>query len=212
MDNGDARDRWSASNADAVRHGADREQPRPAIPQLFVMPIVNRARAQLASALDGRYGSMLASDVRSAIRWLVDQADLEGVGHVLGIPEGGSIPAYSFADATGLRLVLATIWQPDCAGVVSFAESHDPPPVTGKHVYGLSAGDHAIIVEDEVTSGQTVVNCVLALRRAGIRCGQVATIYAANDPSMQAMLAANGIRLHAAAWFDAGIGDRLYPR
>ena len=53
---------------------------------------------------------------------------------------------------------------------MSFCEAHDPPPVTGKHVYGLSPGDQVIVVEDEVTSGRTVVNCVRALRAAGIHC------------------------------------------
>jgi orotate phosphoribosyltransferase len=182
----------------------------PQLPQLSVMPVVGRARGQLASVLDGRYGSMHPDELQSAIRWLALQTDLTAVDYVLGIPEGGCIPAYAFAVATGLRVVLATIWQPDRPGVVSFCEAHDPPPVTGKHVYGLSSGDHVIVVEDEVTSGRTVVNCVRALRAAGIHCDQVAALYAADDPQMHALLAEEHVRLHAASLYQVHIGQRLY--
>ncbi|MEO9136675.1 MAG: phosphoribosyltransferase [Casimicrobiaceae bacterium] len=174
------------------------------------MPIVGRARGQLAGPLDGRYGSMNPVDMQCAVEWLARQADLTEVGYVVGVPEGGSIPAYAFAVAAGLPVVLASIWQPTGPGVVSFLEVHDPPPFTGKHIYGLSAGDHVIIVDDEVTSGRTVTSCIRALRAAGIRCNQVATLYAADDPAIRARLAAEDIELHAASLFPLLTGEALY--
>jgi adenine/guanine phosphoribosyltransferase-like PRPP-binding protein len=155
---------------------------------------------------------MDADDLRPAIAWLAREVDLEGIKYVLGIPEGGYIPAYAFAVETGLRVVLASIWQPNVPGVVSFIEEHDLPPIAGKHFHGLSAGDHVIVVEDEVTSGRTIVNCVRALRAAGIRCDQVATIYASDDPAMRARVAAEGIRLHAASLCQADTNEHLYRR
>src|ERR1019366_10692710 len=68
---------------------------------------------------------------------------------------------------------------------------------SGRHF--ILHDDHVIVVEDEVTSGRTIINTVRALRAAGIRCDQVATIYAADDPEMRARVAAEGIRLHAAS-------------
>jgi len=177
---------------------------------LSVLPIVGRARGQLAIPVDGRYGPMDPEALRPTIAWLARAVDLAGVKYVIGIAEGGCIPAYAFAVETGLRVVIASIWQPDAPGVVSFIEEHDPPPVSAKHVYGLAAGDHAIIVEDEVTSGRTIVNCVRALRAGGIRCDQVATIYAADDPSMRARVAAEGIQLHAAALCQSDTNALLY--
>jgi adenine/guanine phosphoribosyltransferase-like PRPP-binding protein len=185
-------------------------EPPPALRTLSVVPIAGRARGQLASAVDGRYGPLDPDDLRPAIAWLARQFDLEGVKYVLGIPEGGFIPAYAFALETGLRVVLASIWQPNVPGVVSFIEEHEPPGVGGKHVHGLHAGDHVIVVEDEVTTGRTVVNCVRALRAAGIRCDQVATIYAADDPATRALLAAEGIRLHAVSLCQPDTTERLY--
>ncbi len=184
----------------------------PAPVTLPVLEIVGRARAQLATPIDGRYGSMDPDDLRPAIAWLAREVDLEGVKYALGIPEGGYIPAYAFAVETGLRVVLASVFQPNVPGVVSFIEEHDLPPINGKHIHGLSAGDHVIVVEDEVTSGRTIINTVRALRAAGIRCDQVATIYAADDPEMRARVAAEGIRLHAASLCQADTNEHLYRR
>jgi adenine phosphoribosyltransferase len=179
---------------------------------LAVLTIVGRARAQLATPVDGRYGPMDPDDLRLAIEWLAREIDLEGVKYALGIPEGGYIPAYAFAVETGLRVVLASVYQPNVPGVVSFIEEHDVPPISGKHFHGLSAGDRVIVVEDEVTSGRTIVNCVRALRAAGILCDQVATIYAADDPAMRARVAAEGIHLHAAWLCQADTHEHLYRR
>jgi adenine phosphoribosyltransferase len=177
---------------------------------MVVVPIVGRERAQLGSPLDGRYGSMDPHDLQPVVAWLAGELDLEGVGYVLGIPEGGYIPAYALGVETGLRVVIATIWQPDLPGVVTFREEHNPPPFAGKHVYGLKPGDHVIVMEDEVTSGRTVINCIRALRAAGIRCDQVAAIYAADDPALRARFVAEGIRLHAASLSRPDIGEKLY--
>jgi orotate phosphoribosyltransferase len=177
---------------------------------LSVVPIAGRARGQLASPVDGRYGPLDPEHLRPAISWLARQVDLADARYALGIPEGGCIPAYAFAVETGVRVVLATIWQPSVPGVVSFIEEHDGPAMGGKHILGLSTGDHVIIVEDEVTSGRTVVNCVRALRAAGIRCDQVAAIYAADDPAMRARLAAEAIRLTAVSLCQPDIGGRLH--
>jgi adenine/guanine phosphoribosyltransferase-like PRPP-binding protein len=179
---------------------------------LPAFPIVGRARGQLGSPVDGRYGPMRPDDLRVAVARLVPEVDLGGVKYVLGVPEGGYIPAYAFAAEAGLPLVLASIWQPDVPGVVSFIEEHNTPFLRGKHFHGLSPGDNVIVVEDEVSSGQTIINCVRALRAAGIRCDQVATIYAADDPAMRARVAAEGIRLHAASLCQADINERLYRR
>ena len=153
---------------------------------------------------------MSPNDLRQAVARLARGVDLEGAKFALGIPEGGYLPAYAFAAETGLRLVLASIWQQNAPGVVSFVEEHDNPSQRGKHFLGLSAGDHVIVVEDEVSSGQTIINCVRALRAAAIRCDQVATIFAADNPAMRARVAAEGIRLHALALCQANVNEDLY--
>src|SRR5436190_4915127 len=101
--------------------------------RLPVQPIVGRARGQLASPIDGRYGPMEPDVLRQAAAWLATQIDLEGAQFALGIPEGGYLPAYAFAAETGLRLVLGSIWQPSVPGVVSFIEEHNNANARAKH-------------------------------------------------------------------------------
>ena len=177
---------------------------------LTVLPVDGRARGQLATPIDGRYGAMNPAELQKAIASLTQLVDLSGVQHALGIPEGGYLPAYAFAVETGLRLVLASIFKPSGAGIVSFVEEHDQPALATKHVYGLAAGDHVLVVEDEVTTGRTLINCVRALRAAGIRCDQAAAVYAADDSAMRARVAAEGICLHAALLCHADTNERLY--
>lgn len=96
---------------------------------LPVVEIVGRARGQLASPVDGRYAPLDPKDLRPAIERLARQVDLKGIEYALGIPEGGYIPAYAFAVETGLRVVLASVYEPRVSGVVSFVEEHDRPPI-----------------------------------------------------------------------------------
>ena len=179
---------------------------------LSALPIVGRARGQLASPVDGRYGPLDPDDLRPAIELLARKSALAGVQFAVGIPEGGCIPAYAFAVEARIQVVLASIWRPEAPGVVSFVEEHDLPSVATKHIYGLPAGARVIIVEDEVTSGRTVVNCVRALRAAGMQCEQVATIYAADDPAMRARVAAEGLELHVAMLCQPDTNEHLYRR
>jgi orotate phosphoribosyltransferase len=66
-----------------------------------------------------------------------------------------------------------------------------------------------VVVEDEITSGNTVINCVRALRAAGIECDRVATIYVADDVNLRDRLAAEGLKVHAASSFSRDVGERL---
>jgi adenine/guanine phosphoribosyltransferase-like PRPP-binding protein len=182
----------------------------PTLGELAVVPVVGHARGQLLSPVDGRNGSMDPGELQRAVKWLAGECALEGVKYALGIPEGGYVPAYAFAAETGLRVVLATRWEPDVPGVITFVEEHIARAHAGKHILGLSAGDHVIVIEDEVTSGRTVINCVRALRAAGIRCDQVATIYAADDQAMRARFIAEGICLHAVSLFQSSTSEALY--
>jgi adenine/guanine phosphoribosyltransferase-like PRPP-binding protein len=191
----------------------DAASPCGAVPSLeapTTMRIVGRDRAQLATPLDGRYGPMDPADMKRAIEHLAGLVDLAGIDYVLGIPEGGSAPAYAFAAATGLRVIFASIWRPNAESVVTFREVHDTPPFDAKHIYGLAAGDRVLLVEDEVTTGGTAINCVRALRAAGIHCDQIATIFAADGDALQGRLAAERLLLTAVMRFPAVIGERLY--
>lgn len=171
--------------------------------------IVGRCRGQIASPLDGRYGRMDPARLRALVAELIEQADLDGVDVIVGIPEGGNIVGFAFAEAAGLPLVLATAQEPELPGLVTFTEPHMLASEQRKRIFGLEPGESVIIAEDEVTTGETVLDCVRNLRAAGIACDQVATVLAVDDGAMRAKLTAAGIRLHVARWLPADLLDRL---
>ncbi len=188
--------------------------PEPAYPAetgdepIQLVPIVGRERQMTTWSFDPRYGSGDAPPLEAMIRRLISLSDITTVDVVVGIPEGGTVPAFAFATAAAKRLVLATIWQADAPGVIRFQEEHDMPAVRTKYLHGLTAGTKVIIVEDEVTTGQTVLNCVRALRAAGVVVDTVATMFASPDPEVRRRLAAAGVAIHAASWADRpDVGD-----
>lgn len=155
----------------------------------------------VASPLDGRYGPMDPRALAPLIERLVAMSDLQGIDHILGIPEGGTIPAFAFAARVGRTLALASSWEPEVSGVITFLEEHDGPRAT-KSIYGLARGERVLIVEDEVTTGRTALNCVRALRAAGIGCDQVATVLSLGGEPVAELLRSDGIRLHVAHTID----------
>jgi len=168
-----------------------------------VAPIVGRARPMVASPLDGRYGAMDPGRLAPLVDRLLAMTPVGDVDLVLGIPEGGIIPAYAYAAAAGLPLALASIWRPDLPGVLTFQEEHDGA-LAPKHIFGIPPGSRVLIVEDEVTTGRTVINCVRALRDAGIECHRVATLLSIGDGMLMARLGAEGIQLDVAHTIDPG--------
>lgn len=176
---------------------------------LFHFPIVARSRSQLGTPLDGRYGAMSPSQMRHSISALIPRVNLEGVDYIIGIPEGGVIPAYEFASSCNLKLILASHSQPAEVEAIKFYEPHSLPGRSAKYIYGLPQGSRVIIVEDEVTTGQTIRNCVKALRDAGIHCDDVVSIYCADDATMRSQMVAEKIRLHWLWKFGQDIIDGL---
>jgi len=164
----------------------------------LLVPAANQDRPQLAHRLDGRYGAMDPEELLSLVRELAARVDSAEVDYVVGLPEGGSLPAFAFAQVVGRPLILSTRLALALPGAVSFEEPHSGLG-TVHHVYGLRAGDHVILIEDEITTGRTVVNAVRALRRQGIRIDQVVALLAADDPAVWQMMRQERIVLHAGA-------------
>ena len=66
------------------------------------VPVPGRARGQLGHPLDGRYGAMRPEALEREVENLRTMTPLSGVRYVLGIPEGGTAPALTFARQAGL--------------------------------------------------------------------------------------------------------------
>jgi adenine phosphoribosyltransferase len=135
--------------------------------------------------LDGRSGAMNPGELAAAARKLADIMDVEAVDYVLGFPEGGSVPAFAFAQAVGRPLVLSTRLDFTVPGVPEIVFRAALSSI-GKthHIHGLKPGHRVVIVEDEVTSGGTLVSAVRALRAAGVQVSQAGALLAVDDPAM----------------------------
>ena len=155
----------------------------------------------MGTRLDGRYGALDFPALEQAIDFLVANTNMSDGQYVLGIPEGGMVPAYAFAHKKKCPLVFASYYRPAEGEYITFQEEHDAANDGGRYIFGLKPGDSVTIVEDEVTTGKTAVNCVRALREAGVECNTIAAIYAADLDSTRRVLQENGISLVASALF-----------
>lgn len=176
---------------------------------VFSVPIIARSRGQLGTPLDGRYGAMDPLQLSSAIARLIPRVNLEGVNYIIGIPEGGYLPAYAFAAAANTKLILASDFQPEASAAIHFIEPHIHTHNRNKYIFGLKPGDKVVVVEDELTTGATMCNCVRALRNANVHCDDIVSIYCADNPSVHSRLAAENIRLHHLWNFSMKVVDEL---
>ena len=176
------------------------------------VPTVARAprqtRDQLIHRLDGRYGALTPDEVLEAARALAGHLDLASTDLILGIPEGGTVPAFAVAQLARLPLVLATRTVVDITPRISFHEPHVPDN-PDFHFYGLQRGTRVAIIEDEVTTGRTLVNAVEALRRAGVVVTGVAAFFVVDHPATRRRLADAGLEVVSGMAISAEFIDRV---
>lgn len=176
---------------------------------LYVVPVKDRPRGLLGHHLDGRFGPMDPQELQALVDRLVSEVDLTGVNHVLGIPEGGTVVAFAFARTCGLPLVLSSRMNADLPHPIYFEEPHSVTADRHNYVYGLRPGDCVVIVDDEITTGRTLVNAVRALRAAGVAIDQLVVLVASEDPATLRRLEAEGLRVHAASRMSARMTDAI---
>jgi adenine phosphoribosyltransferase len=169
--------------------GRDRHRPGMDFLSSVSVAIKSNGTPTITHRLDGRSGAMDPGELAAAVRKLAELMDFEPVDYVLGFPEGGSVPAFAFAQVVGRPLILSTRLDFTLPGnpEIVFRVPHSPIG-RSHHIHGLKRGDQVVIVEDEVTSGGTLVSSVRALRAAGVLISQVGALMAVDDPQMwQAM-------------------------
>jgi len=169
-----------------------------------LVPAANEARPLIAHRLDGRFAPMRPEEIKGLIRDLAARLDVEHVDYVLGFPEGGVVPAFAFAEFVARPLVVSTRFQLTLPRSIAFASSRG----TMHYIHGLEQGDRVVIVEDEVTTGVTVVNAARALRRAGVQVADVATLLAVDDARMWRSMDEEKLSLHVGARLPAEFASR----
>ena len=101
---------------------------------------------------------------------------------VLGLDAGGIVPTLAVSMASRLPYKLAWKVRVPLPGAVHFVEGHANRP--NVFAYGVTPGHGYVLVDDEVTTGITLVNLAQALRRHGAH--PIAAVCLAEDTRYQA--------------------------
>lgn len=162
------------------------------------VPVRNRDRGQLLHSLDARHGRLMVGDLEAAVRDLCRSVDAATIDCVLGFPEGGTAPAFVAAQVLERPLVLSTRIPHSLPNEIRFEEPHigasNAPTL---FIYALNPGDRVVIVEDEITSGRTLINAIRALRAAGVLIDDVLVLLTRDDPDLLVSIEAEGVRVTA---------------
>lgn len=158
----------------------------------------NPSKSHLIHSLNGRALPVDVEALDALIMQMAQRIDVSAVDCIVGIPEGGVVPACAFARAVGRPVLLAARVMLQLPAI-TFEEPHAHANTIKAPLsfYGLVAGQRVMIVEDELTNGHTAVNAVRALRAAGVVIDQVATLLAIDHPALWRRLEAEGLTLHA---------------
>lgn len=87
------------------------------------------------------------------------------VDYLLGLDAGGIIPTLALAQAAALPYKIAWKLHLPLAGMVQFSEPHARR--TDVYAYEITPGSRVLLVDDEITTGQTLANLTERLRHAG---------------------------------------------
>lgn len=165
--------------------------------RIRLVPGIDAGKRHMMHPFNGRFHPIDYAALDQLVQLILPRIDPSSVDYVLGFPEGGSIPAYVFGRALDRPVVLASRLPLDLPDRITF---HQPRANLGTtlHIYGLRPGDRALVVEDELTSGHTVVNAVNALRAAGVKIDQVVALFAIDHPALARRMRAAGVTLQVA--------------
>lgn len=148
--------------------------------------------------LDGLEAAVTMDEVGACAQelWIRCQLMLDGldrVDFILGLDAGGIIPALGLAMASGLPYKIA--WKLDLPlrGAVRFTEPHAVR--RDVHAYHIEPGQRILLVDDEVTTGMTLLNLAVALRRAGAEPIGAACLVEDIRHRARRLLTAGGINL-----------------
>lgn len=133
--------------------------------------VTEQQRAErIVHRLDGLEGPVTMDEVSATADELWSRCQmkldhLDRIDFILGLDAGGIIPTLGLAAASGLPYKIA--WKLDLPlhGAVRFTEPHAIR--RDVHAYHIEPRQRILIVDDEVTTGMTLVNLAAALRRAG---------------------------------------------
>ena len=138
-------------------------------------------------SLDSRYSQVDPEELREAMSiFNRNLPPVEPEQVVVGLAEGGITLAHALAAARGATFTVSTKTHREYdENRISFVDEHVDTRKE-QNVYGLQEGNKVILIEDEISTAQTVINAVNAFRAKGIEVIGIASVvevldYGASD-------------------------------
>lgn len=103
--------------------------------------------------------------IEEIMRRLMGQIDYRRGDYIISLDSTGYIPGLSASTATGLPLINAKKAEIDIENKIEFCEPGTPH--SQLFIYNLPKGARVVIIDDEIMTGDTMVNLVKALEISG---------------------------------------------
>jgi len=134
-------------------------------------------KEKLIHPFDGRVIPLNPLIIRQHAEILAEKLMLDGVDYIIGLAEGGLIPGYMVAEVTGIPFVGSYRVRLKLPHEIHFVEVHSER--AGHFIYGIKPGRKVVIIEDEITTGQTILNMIDAMKNFDIVVQDIG-VYALN--------------------------------
>jgi len=115
---------------------------------------------------DGRLIPLEPKVLRETAQELASMLNLEKVDYIVGFAEGGLLAAYGVSMVTNTPMIGSYRVRLKSSPEIIFTEPHSERAT--HYIYGLKPNDRVVIVEDEITTGSTLVSAVSELTKQQI--------------------------------------------
>jgi len=119
----------------------------------------------ISSRLCGLLEPIDCGELMRVMRQLTEKIDISIADYIIGLDSAGIIPALAASMITGLPLKLAYKMNLNVENKIRFAEPHSPNPDI--YLYNLPVKSRVILVDDEIRTGKTIINCINSITESG---------------------------------------------
>jgi ADP-ribosyl-[dinitrogen reductase] hydrolase len=124
-----------------------------------------KRKNMVVHGLDGLIDPIDKTYVQQIMTNLVEKCDYKKADIIIGVDSSGYIPAYAASVITDIPLINTKKAELDFDNKIKFLEPGTPNPEI--YVYGMPSNSNVIIIDDEIMTGNTVVNLSKSLRSHG---------------------------------------------
>lgn len=116
--------------------------------------------------LDGRGFPLDISFLKKCSKKLLKKMGKIDFDYVVGFAEGGIPAALGFSIVSNKPFVGSYRVKLKEKGEIKFQEPHSSR--SQHYIYGLKEGDRVVIIEDEITTGRTIINAINSFKENGL--------------------------------------------